>query len=105
MRAKVRMPTDAEEAAIQRGIAQDPDNPEWTAADFARAQPAAEALPAEVYAGLVRRRGKGVKPAKVTVALRLDPHVVEALRASGPGWHGRAGAALAKLAGVEVEGC
>ncbi len=28
-----------EEAAINRGIAEDPDNPEWTEADFARAKP------------------------------------------------------------------
>jgi hypothetical protein len=33
---KIRRPTDEEEAAIQRGIATDPDNPEWTAEDFAQ---------------------------------------------------------------------
>ncbi|MFC7557500.1 hypothetical protein ACFQU7_42690 [Pseudoroseomonas wenyumeiae] len=38
------MPTDAEEAAIQHGIAADPENPEWTEEDFARARPAAEVL-------------------------------------------------------------
>jgi len=31
-------PTPEEEAAIQRGIAQDPDNPEWTADDFKKAR-------------------------------------------------------------------
>ena len=103
MRAKVRMPTPEEDAEINRGIAQDPDNPELDDDFFARARPAKEVMPAEVYAELVRRRGKGVKPAKITVALRLDPRVVEALRATGPGWHGRAGAALAKLVGVEVK--
>jgi hypothetical protein len=35
----IRRNTDEEEAAIQRGIAQDPDNPEWTAEDFAKARP------------------------------------------------------------------
>ena len=31
-------PTDEEEAAIQRGIAADPDNPEWTDDQFRRAR-------------------------------------------------------------------
>jgi hypothetical protein len=35
--AKLRN-TPEEEAAIQRGIDQDPDNPEWTADDFAKAR-------------------------------------------------------------------
>lgn len=30
--------TPEEEAAIQRGIDQDPDNPEWTADDFKKAR-------------------------------------------------------------------
>lgn len=34
-----------EEAAIQAGIASDPDNPEWTEEDFARAHPASEVVP------------------------------------------------------------
>ena len=38
MRPKLRAPTTEEEAAIQRGIAADPDNPEWTEADFAAAR-------------------------------------------------------------------
>ncbi len=37
--------SDAEEARIQAGIAADPDNPELTEADFARARPFAEAQP------------------------------------------------------------
>ena len=45
MRAKVRMPTDEEEAAIQRGIAADPDNPELTDAQMAEMRPAAEVMP------------------------------------------------------------
>ena len=49
MRAKVQMPTDDEEAAIQRGIALDPENPEWTTDEFARSRPASEALPASLF--------------------------------------------------------
>ena len=41
-RVKLARPTDEEEAAIQRGIAADPDNPEWTAKDIARARPFSE---------------------------------------------------------------
>ncbi len=97
MRAKVRIPTDAEEAAIQRGIEQDGDAPELTDAQLAELQPASEALPADVYAELVRRRGPGKRPAKVPVTIKLEPDVLTALRATGPGWQARAGAALAKL--------
>lgn len=32
----------------------DPDNPEWTAADFARARPAREAMPAELFDSLMQ---------------------------------------------------
>lgn len=37
--------TDEEEAEIQAGIAQDPDNPELTAEELASLRPAAEVLP------------------------------------------------------------
>lgn len=42
---EVILPTPEEDAAINAGIATDPDNPEWTAEDFARARPANEMLP------------------------------------------------------------
>ncbi|MEE1612073.1 hypothetical protein [Microvirga sp. CF3016] len=42
--------SDEEEAAIQAQIAEDPDNPEWSKEDYARARPAHELLPSEVYA-------------------------------------------------------
>jgi hypothetical protein len=35
----------------------DPDNPEWTEQDFARARPASELLPAWAVAALVRQPG------------------------------------------------
>ncbi len=100
MRAKVRMPTDAEEAAIQRGIAADLDNPELTDQQMAAMRPAAEAMPAPLYAELTKRRGRppGDRPAKVLVSIRVAPDVLVRLRASGPGWLVRAEAALTKLA-------
>jgi uncharacterized protein (DUF4415 family) len=98
MRAKVRLNTPEEEAAIQRGIDQDPDNLELDDAFFANAQPAREVMPLEVYDELVerqrRRRGPGKKPAKQLVSLRLDRDVVERWRASGPGWQARVNEAL-----------
>ena len=45
-------------------------------------------------ATLRRARGPNKRPAKVQVAIRLDPEVVGALRASGPGWQTRVNTAL-----------
>jgi hypothetical protein len=58
---KIRPLTDAQEALIQAGIAEDPDNPEWTAEDFARARPFAEVLP-ELAASFKRARGRPKVP-------------------------------------------
>jgi uncharacterized protein (DUF4415 family) len=89
----------------------DKDNPEWTAADFARAIPFA-ALPkaeqkmllglkgaiiehvtdAEHEAQKRRRqgeRGKQVAPTKKMVTMRLSADVLEYFRATGPGWQTR----------------
>jgi uncharacterized protein (DUF4415 family) len=88
----IQLPAKAEEAAIQRGIAADPGNREWTDDDFRRARPAKEVLPPAVYAGLVainRRagvRGPQKAPTKVQTAIRFDPDVLAALRATGRGW-------------------
>ncbi|MDR2213045.1 MAG: hypothetical protein LBE21_05400 [Pseudomonadales bacterium] len=46
------IPTPKEDAAIQRGIDADPDNPEWTEEDFAKARPARDVLPPALYAAL-----------------------------------------------------
>jgi uncharacterized protein (DUF4415 family) len=88
----------AEEARIQAGIAADPNNPEWTARDFARAKPFAQALPT-----LARTRGvRGAqkRPTKVAVSLRLTREVVERFKAGGPGWQTRMDEALKKAAGL-----
>jgi uncharacterized protein (DUF4415 family) len=65
----------------------DPDNPEWTEDDFARARPASEVLPPELYEALTQARGRPKSEApKLVVNLRLDADVVERYRAGGPGW-------------------
>jgi hypothetical protein len=43
---------------------------------------------------LRKTRGPNKKPTKEQVAIRLDPEVVGAFRASGPGWQTRVNAAL-----------
>ncbi len=58
MRPKLKPSTPEEEAAIQRGIAAGPGNPEWTEADFAAARPAAGAVPA-VATSYTWRRARG----------------------------------------------
>ena len=95
--ADIHWPDDQEEAEIQRGIAADPDAPEWTGEDFARARPAAEVVPKIVAAHAQRRvRGPQREPTKVAISLRLDRDVLDNLRASGPGWQSRANELLRK---------
>lgn len=78
----------------------DEENPEWTAAEFRRAKPAAMVLP-ELFgernaAGMLRpKRGRPASAnPKAHVNLRLDAEVVDAFRASGDGWQTRLNAAL-----------
>lgn len=96
MKRKFERNSAEEEATIQRGISADPDNPEWTEADFAAARPAAAVLGQDVVNALTRRRGRQKAPVKEAVSLRLDAEVVAVLRASGPGWQSRANAMLRK---------
>jgi uncharacterized protein (DUF4415 family) len=87
--------TDEEEAAIRAGIAQDPDNPEWTEEDFARARPAREVLPPALYEALTK---KPVRPRldipKVFTGIRFDADVLDGLRATGKGWQTRVNDAM-----------
>lgn len=81
----------------------DDENPEWTDEDFARARPMVEVFP-ELVAGLQawqaeerRRRGqRGPQkaPTKVQLTLRVDRDVLDAYRATGPGWQTRMNDAL-----------
>jgi len=98
--AELHWPDDTEEAAIQRGIAADAENPELTAAQIAAMTPAFALVP-ELREGLVRRRGRQKAPTREPVILRLDREVTAALRRSGPGWQTRA-AALLKAAVLDA---
>lgn len=77
----------------------DHDNPEWTDDDFAKARPATE-LPAHIRAAFPKTRGPQKAATKIAVSLRLDPDVVAAFKAKGPGWQSRIDDALRKVAAV-----
>ncbi|MGB3720623.1 MAG: BrnA antitoxin family protein [Hyphomicrobiaceae bacterium] len=75
----------------------DEDNPEWTEEDFARATPVSE-LPPEIRNAFPRSRGRPKKAdPKVVVSIRLDPDIVDAFKAEGPGWQTRINAELRKV--------
>jgi uncharacterized protein (DUF4415 family) len=73
----------------------DPENPEWTQADFARAR-GPESLPPEVLAAFrnTKVRGPQKRPTKRQQTLRLDPDVLDYFKAAGRGWQSRINAAL-----------
>jgi len=75
----------------------DPDNPEWTAEDFARAK-GPESLPPQILAAfprtLAKMRGPGKKPRKLQQTLRLDPDVLAYFKAEGSLWQRRINAVL-----------
>lgn len=81
----------------------DPDNPEWTGADFDAAVrvadhptlDAAEDAAKEQYQAARRGRGPQKAPRKRMVSLRLDVAVLERFRATGKGWQSRINTTLA----------
>jgi uncharacterized protein (DUF4415 family) len=79
----------------------DDDNPELTDEQLANLRPASEVLPPELYARLTARkpgqRGPQKAATKVAVTLRLDPEVLAAFKADGPGWQTRINQALKKV--------
>ncbi|WP_244597727.1 BrnA antitoxin family protein [Roseitalea porphyridii] len=82
IRADIESTTPDEDARLSEDAASDPDNPEWTEAEFARARPGRPPLPPE------RRKKR--------VTLSLDPDVLAELKRDGRGWQTRANAALRK---------
>ena len=76
-KAGIIIPTAEQDAAIDQGIAADPDAVELTADLAARLQP-------------LRRRGRpAVERPKVPVTMRVDADVLDAIKATGSGWQTR----------------
>lgn len=84
---------------MSRKVQFDPDNPEWTEADFKRAKPAS-ALPEEIRKAFPKTRGPQVADKKVPVSIRLTAEVVERFKQDGPGWQSRIDAVLKKAVGL-----
>lgn len=81
--------SDAEEAEIQQEIASDPDSPEATDEELAKARPFADAFP-EFMESIRRTRGRPLSDTrKQQISLRLDPDVVAKFKATGKGWQAR----------------
>ena len=73
------------------------DNPPLTKARLRKMRPASEVLPRIVEAA--RKAGRPpLEQPKVPVSIRLDANVLEAFKATGPGWQSRINATLAKAA-------
>ena len=84
-------------AALPEPDLTDPDNPEWTEEDFARAVGPEGLSEAELAAFPRTRRGPQKTPTKRLVSLRLDPQVIEHFKAGGAGWQSRINAALLQV--------
>lgn len=69
------IPTPEEDAAINAGIAADPDTHELSSADIAEMRP-------------LRGRPRLAQP-KAALTMRVDADVLAALKATGPGWQTR----------------
>lgn len=91
--------TDEEEARIQRGIALDPDNPEWTAEDFREAKPFAEMFP-ELARSLADGDTVIVGDPKLNKLVALDRRVVEKFESQGGDWRERINEVLRKAVGL-----
>lgn len=91
-------PTETRPANVAAEDWDDVMAPEMTEAEAATARPIGEAPPA-LLAALKNRGGRPrLEKPKVPVSLRLDPDVLAAFKASGPGWQVRMGEVLAEAA-------
>ena len=95
--------SDEEDAAINRGIAEDPDAFELDDEWFAKARPVWD-FPDLVE--ILQKHGKLGRPPlpptekKQRVTMYLDPDVLARLKRDGKGWQTRANAALRKALGL-----
>jgi len=84
---KYIMPTDEEDAAINAGIAADPDTFELGDDFFDNAIRSSATTPQGIVDDVMKQyRGKQVKPTKKPISIRLSPEVLDFFRAQGKGW-------------------
>ncbi|MBB3102558.1 BrnA antitoxin family protein [Azomonas macrocytogenes] len=93
---KFILPTPEEDADINAGIAQDPDNPELIDENFKRMRPASEIFPEMVMAHIESKKGRGPQktPTKERITIRLDSDITEYFRSYGDGWQSKLNQAL-----------
>lgn len=87
------LPFSPEEIATAKAAAR-PASGREKAIDWSKGVVTSGGGVAATIAAIQRTRGAGKKPAKEQVAIRLDPEVLGAFRAGGPGWQTRVNAAL-----------
>ena len=92
------IPTLKEDAAINTGIAADPDTRPLSREWFKSARPASDFFEPETYRSLVEiKKGRG-RPSSASgkqfIGLRVDKDVLDAFKATGRGWQTRMNAAL-----------
>ena len=90
---EIIVPTPEEDAAINVGIAADPDTFEADDQWFANAKPSSEAVP-HILERYRRTRGKQKASTKEQIHIRLDADVIEHFRRGGRGWQTRLNNAL-----------
>ena len=90
------IPTPEENAAINAGIAADPDTFELDEEWFARAKPAIE-VDADLVANTARRRDERKADTKENVTIPIDAEVLARLRESGPGWEDKLNETLRRV--------
>ena len=75
------------------------DNPVMTEEELAGFRRGPEGLPPELAAAMKSRGGRPKAAMKrVPISLRVEPEVLEAFKAGGPGWQTRMNEALAEAA-------
>jgi len=79
---RIELPTPEEDAAINAGIATDPDTYELSAEEFAQLRPVGESK---------------AEPAKERITIPLSREVAEYFRSTGKGWQNRVDEALRKF--------
>lgn len=91
MKPRLIKPSPEEDAAIDKGIAHDPDAVESTLDEFKAMRPTSKAHPEVVaqYRRAQGERGPQKAPTKERITIRIDAEVLDFFKAGGSGWQTR----------------